>query len=104
MFSTLPKTKFNFSANLLSANAFNLDQSKNLWFGKEFPLSHMPILGSSYSAANKDNYDVKIMDKWGIQLSDSVENNMGKGEIAHYKQFLLFPQCFHKLPRVDTSK
>ena len=37
MFSTPPKPNFNFSVtfNLLSANAFNLDQSKNLLFGKE---------------------------------------------------------------------
>ena len=35
------KTNFNFSAtfNLSSANAFNLDQSKNLSFGKELTLS-----------------------------------------------------------------
>ena len=30
----------------------------------------------------------------GIQLSDCVENIVGNGEIACYKQFLLFPQCF----------
>ena len=24
------------------------------------------------------------------------ENNVEKGEIAHYEQFLLFPQCFKK--------
>ena len=37
MFSTLPETNFNFSVTfiLLSANAFNLDQSKILLFGKE---------------------------------------------------------------------
>ena len=37
MFSILPKTNFNFSAtfNLSSANTLNLDQSKNLSFGKE---------------------------------------------------------------------
>ena len=29
---------------------------------------------------------------------------MGKGEIARYKQFLLFPQCFQKLSVVDVSK
>ena len=40
----------------------------------------------------------------GIQLSDIVENIVGKGEIACYKQFLLFPQCFQKLPNVDASK
>ena len=31
-----------------------------------------------------------------IQLSDLVENIVGKGEIACYEQFLLFPQCFQK--------
>ena len=25
-----------------------------------------------------------------------VENTVGKEEIAHYEQFLLFPQCFQK--------
>ena len=29
-----------------------------------------------------------------IQLSDTVENIVGKGEIARYEQFLLLPQCF----------
>ena len=40
----------------------------------------------------------------GIQLSDLLENIAGKGKIAQYKQFLLFPQCFQKLSVVDTSK
>ena len=40
----------------------------------------------------------------GIQLSDLVVNVMGNGEIARYKQFLLFPQCFKKLSVVDASK
>ena len=37
MFSTLPETNFNYSVtlNLSSANAFNLNQSKNLTLGKE---------------------------------------------------------------------
>ena len=36
MFSTLPKTNFNFSVTLIlsSASDFNLDLSKNLTFGK----------------------------------------------------------------------
>ena len=33
----------------------------------------------------------------GIQLSEWLENIVGKGEIAHYEQFLLFPQCFQRL-------
>ena len=40
----------------------------------------------------------------GIQLSARVENIVGKGEIARDEQFLLFPQCFQKLPVVDASK
>ena len=39
-----------------------------------------------------------------IQLSDRVENIMGKGEIARYEQFLLFPQCLQKLSVVCASK
>ena len=38
-----------------------------------------------------------------IQLSDSVENIVGKEEIAH-KQFLLSPQCCQKLSVVDVLK
>ena len=30
------------------------------------------------------------------QGSKRVENNVEKGEIACYEQFLLFPQCFRK--------
>ena len=29
---------------------------------------------------------------------------MGKGEIAHYEQFLLFPQCFQKACFPGASK
>ena len=36
------------------------------------------------------------MNKWGTQMSDWVENIVGKGEIANYEQFLLFQQCFQK--------
>ena len=40
----------------------------------------------------------------GIQVSDGVENIVGKEEIAHYEQFLLFPHCFQKLSVVVTLK
>ena len=36
----------------------------------------------------------------GWQLFGLVENIVGKEEIACYEQFLLFPQCFQKLPVV----
>ena len=63
------------------------------------PLPDMQILGSSNSAPYKE-----MMSKiWtmGIQLSDWVENIVGKGEIARYEQFLLSPLCFQKLSVVD---
>ena len=52
---------------------------------------------------SKWRYDVKKV-QMGIQLSDWVENIVGKGEIAHYEQFLLFPQYFQNLSSVDASK
>ena len=33
-----------------------------------------------------------------------VENTVGKGEIACYEQFLLFPQCFQKVCFPGVSK
>ena len=36
------------------------------------------------------------------ELSKWVENTAGKGEIARYEQFLLFPQCFQKTCTINT--
>ena len=38
------------------------------------------------------------------KFSKWVENTVGKGEIAHYEQFLLFPQCFQKAYFPGASK
>ena len=35
-------------------------------------------------------------DENGRKFYKRVENTVGKGEIARYEQFLLFPQCFQK--------
>ena len=43
-------------------------------------------------------------DENGSKLSKWVENTVGKGEIACYKQFLLFPQCFQKACFPGASK
>ena len=40
----------------------------------------------------------------GTQFSDGLENNVGKGKIARYEQFFLFPQCFQNLSVCDVSK
>ena len=43
-------------------------------------------------------------DEYGRKSSERIENTVGKGEIAHYEQFLLFPQCFQKTCTADTLK
>ena len=43
-------------------------------------------------------------DENGRKLSKWVENTVGKGEIARYEQFLLFPQCFRKACFPGASK
>ena len=45
----------------------------------------------------KFNKNGRILSKW-------VENIVGKGEIARYEQFLLFPQCFQKACFPRASK
>ena len=42
------------------------------------------------------------LDENGEKFSEMVENTMGKGETACYKQFLLIPQCFQKTCHADT--
>ena len=46
-----------------------------------------------------DNFEV---DENSGKFSERVENAVGKGEIARYEQFLLFPQRFQKTCTVDT--
>ena len=49
----------------------------------------------------EDNFK---FDENGRKLSRRVENTVGKGEIARYEQFLLFPQCFQKACFPRASK
>ena len=44
------------------------------------------------------------IDENGRKLPKQVENNVEKGEIARYEQFLLFPQCFQKACSPGASK
>ena len=46
-----------------------------------------------------DNFD---FDENGRKFSKRLENTVGKGEIAHDEQFLLFQQCFQKTSTADT--
>ena len=48
--------------------------------------------------------DNSKLDENGEKVSKRVENTVGKGEIARYEQFHLFPQCFQKTCTADTHK
>ena len=41
-------------------------------------------------------------DENGRKFSKGLENTVGKGGIARYEQFLLFPQCFQKTCTAET--
>ena len=41
-------------------------------------------------------------DDYGEKYPERIENAVGKGEIARYEQFLLFPQSFQKTCITDT--
>ena len=76
----------------------NLDQSKILPSVKPFPKRQ--ILDSSKLKEFADD-NIKFYEN-SRKFSETVENAVGKGEIARYEQFLLFPQCFQKTFTADT--
>ena len=59
-----------------------------------YPYPRRQILNSSKMKQSTD-HNFKF-DENSRKLSKRVENTVGKGEIARYEQFLLFPQCFQK--------
>ena len=63
------------------------------------PFTRRQILDSSKLKEFAD--DIFKFDENGRKFSKWVENTVGKGEIAHYEQFLLFPQCFQKTCKAD---
>ena len=48
-----------------------------------------------------DNFEFDVKSR---KFSKLIENTVGKGEIARYEQFLLFPQCFQKACFQGASK
>ena len=64
-----------------------------------------PLPDNKFSSKLKefaeDNFK---FDENGRKFSKRVENTVGKGEIARYEQFLLFPQCFQKACFQGASK
>ena len=78
----------------MSAICFNLNQSKICCLVMVLPFPKQQILDSSKRNEFADNNF--IFDKKERKFFQLVENTVGKGEIASYEQFLLFPRCFLK--------
>ena len=93
VFSSLTKTNSNFSAkfNLLSANAFNLDQSKKKSGLVELKLQLTHLRGPPQSICRwrlQCSSDADLCLWYGTKASWEKKKNVG------YHYFLLFPQCF----------
>ena len=61
------------------------------------PFPKRQILDSSKLKGFADNK----FDENGRKFPKWVENTVGKGEIARFEQFLLFPKCFQKTFTAD---
>ena len=103
MFSVLLKTKpvILHTLKCCSANAFSLDKFENLSSSKSYTmcLSFNPLPDDEIldRFKLKQSADVDFeFDENSRKFSKWVENTVGKGEIAHHEQFLVFPQCFQK--------
>ena len=77
---------FNFSNHFL-----NLHRKRN----RIIPFPKQQLLDSSKLKEFAD--ENSNFDENGKKFLTRVENTTGKGEIARYEQFLLFPQCFQRL-------
>ena len=66
------------------------------------PLPDYKILDwSKLKQSADDNFEFDVNSR---KDSKVVENTVGKGDIACYEQFLLFPQCFQKACFPGASK
>ena len=84
------------TSQLLSEIAFNLDLAKILLLATRVnPLPDEKILDWSKLKEIADNI-LKCIES-EKKVSYRVENMVRKGDIACYKQFLLFSQCFLQL-------
>ena len=76
--------------------------AKGLFLRVINPLPDAKILDwSKFKQFEDDNFK---FDENSRKFSKWVENTVGKGEIARYEQFLLFPQCFQKACFPGASK
>ena len=82
--------------NLKIQRPFNIQQQA-VFVKHHFPRKQQ-ILDSSKLKELRTTISKFVED--GRKFPRGVENTVGKGEIARYEQFLLFPQCFQKTNNV----
>ena len=70
--------------------------------GKGSPITRRQILDCSKFKESADD-NLKFYEN-NQKFSKWIENIVGKGEIACYEQFLLFPQCFQNVCFPGASK
>ena len=63
------------------------------------PFPKVKFYSSKLTEFADDNFE---FDETGRKFFKRVENTVGKGEIARYKQFLLFLKCFQNTYTADT--
>ena len=109
MLSTLQSTVSTigamFNSNMPFASDLNLEKSEALSFGKEYIIVILTLSQTTnfliFLTERVCRQQILNLTKWQKVFQKSFENTMGKGEIAHYEQFLLFPQCFQKTCTAD---
>ena len=68
-----------------------LESTKYFNFTRSEVLNKLPATNFRLFQTEEFADDNFIFDENGRKLSKRVENTVGKGKIAHYEQFLLFP-------------
>ena len=71
------------------------------WCSQYCPFPKLQILDYKLKEFADDNFKFH---GYGRKFSKRVQNTVGKGEIARYEQFLLFPPRFQKICTTDTKK
>ena len=101
MFSSLPKTSFSFSVTFifLSEIVFNLDQSKNLSFGKEGKiLNYLPVFFQGMKLSGKTHGNLSD-DEDGVQSGSATGFSDGE-EIAHARPARVISHAFDPVNRI----
>ena len=94
---------------MLSANGFNFNQMEFLMHGRinsftSYITHYQATKFRLFQSERVCRRQFQIRRKWKKIIQTGRKHSVGKGEIARYEQFLLFPQCFQKACFPGASK